>query len=148
MEAEFAESEESFFSLALITKAVGENLSYIPFTENLQARTLYAGLDFGKHRDHSVISVVEYGRQAKTATLVHMRKFPLETDYSAVIGYAKRQSDNWRSISRITTDTTGVGRRGHRTNEKDGPNPDLGCNPHRTNQDRHCGKPSPHAGGG
>ncbi len=109
MEAEFAENEESYFSLALITGATDENLSYIPASSRLQGRTLYAGIDFGKHHDPSAVAVVDYNSTTKTATLLHLYSFPLETDYSAVIGYAKRLSDNWRRISRITTDNTGVG---------------------------------------
>lgn len=109
MEAEFAENEESYFSLALITGATDESLSYVPISRQLQGKTLYAGIDFGKHHDPSAIAIVDYDSTAKTATLLHLNSFPLETDYSAVIGYAKRLSDNWSRISRITTDSTGVG---------------------------------------
>lgn len=51
MEADFAEDQESFFPLSLLTKAVDESLSYRELTEQVTGKALYAGLDFGKHRD-------------------------------------------------------------------------------------------------
>lgn len=109
MEAEFAEDEESFFSLSLITKAVDEKLSYRYVSEEVTGKSLYAGLDFGKHHDHSAFSVVEYDQMTKTSTVIHMKHFPLETDYSLVIGHVKALCDRWNRVNRITTDTTGVG---------------------------------------
>ncbi len=109
MEADFAENEESFFPLALITKARDESLSYRDITEKLTGKSLHAGLDFGKHHDYSVLAVMEYDSQTKTSTLIHLHRFPLETDYAAVIGYIKRLTDQWKQVVRITTDTTGVG---------------------------------------
>ena len=109
MEAKFAENQESFFPLELLTNAVDEGLSYRDLAEQVTGKTLYAGLDFGKHRDYSVLAVVEHDRETKLASLVHLHRFPLETDYSGVIGYAKRLVDQWKEVVRITTDTTGVG---------------------------------------
>ncbi len=109
MEAEFAENEDSFFPLALITKAIDEGLTYRDPTEQVMGASLYAGLDFGKHHDYSVLAVVEYNAQTKLSTLIHLHRFPLETDYGAVIGYVKRLADQWNQVARITTDTTGVG---------------------------------------
>ena len=109
MEAEFAESQESFFPLNLLTRAVDESLRYREVTEQVTGRSLYAGLDFGKHRDYSVLAVVEYDPTTKLSTLIHMHRFPLETDYQGVIGYVKRLAYHWNRIVRITTDTKGVG---------------------------------------
>lgn len=109
MEAEFAEDEQSFFSLKLITSAVDQDLSYWDFAERIQGRSLYVGVDFGKHRDHSVVTVVDYDVQTKTSSLVHMKQFALETDYDVVIGYVKALTERWSRVVRITTDSTGVG---------------------------------------
>ncbi len=109
MEAEFAEDEESFFPLKLITGAIGEGLSYKSLAERVQGRSLYVGLDFGKHHDHSVVAVVDYDLQTKIASLIHVNQFKLETDYEAVIGYVKGLAERWGKVMKITTDTTGVG---------------------------------------
>jgi phage FluMu gp28-like protein len=109
MDAEFAEDEESFFPLKLITGAVDESLEYTPLSERVHGRSLYVGLDFGKHHDHSVIAVVDYDTQTKTASLIHLMHFPLETEYETVIGYVKGLSERWNRVMKITTDETGVG---------------------------------------
>jgi len=109
MDAEFAEDEESFFPLKLITRAVDESLEYTPLSESVHGRSLYVGLDFGKHHDHSVIAVVDYDTQTKTASLIHLMHFPLETEYETVIGYVKGLSERWNRVIKITTDETGVG---------------------------------------
>src|SRR3989454_4519132 len=43
------------------------------------------------------------------AALIHMHKFPLETEYAAVIGYVKRLVNMWKDVRKITTDETGIG---------------------------------------
>src|SRR2546427_11416414 len=43
------------------------------------------------------------------AALIHMHKFPLETEYGAVIGYVKRLVSMWKEVRKITTDETGIG---------------------------------------
>jgi hypothetical protein len=64
-------------------------------------------VDFGKHRDPSVVAVVE--RLKGHIYLRHLHVFPLETSYGAVIGYIKRLQDNWRTIRSVYADKTGVG---------------------------------------
>lgn len=109
MEAEFVEDQESFFPLKLITGAIGQDLSYTSTAERVSGRSLYVGLDFGKHHDHSVVAVVDYDVRAKVASLIHMKHFELETDYEAVIGYVKGLAERWNKVMKITTDNTGVG---------------------------------------
>ena len=109
MEAEFAENEDSFFPLSLITDAVDQSLAYTEFTEYVAGKRLYAGVDFGKHHDHSAVGVVEHDLTTKMAKLIHMHKFPLETEYGSVIGYVKRLVGTWKEIRKITTDETGIG---------------------------------------
>lgn len=109
MEAEFVEDQESFFPLKLITGAIDGDLSYTSAAERVSGRSLYVGLDFGKHHDHSVVAVVDYDAQTKVASLIHLKQFELETDYEAVIGYVKGLAERWNRVMKITTDNTGVG---------------------------------------
>lgn len=109
MEAEFAEDEESFFPLKLITSVIDPQLLYWELPEKVQGKMLYVGVDFGKHHDHSVVAVFDYDPQTKTASLVHLKHFPLETDYDNVIGYVKGLADRWNKVLKVTTDATGVG---------------------------------------
>jgi phage FluMu gp28-like protein len=109
MMAEFAEDEESFFPLKLITGAIDQNLSYYSLADRVQGRSLDVGVDFGKHHDHSVVAVADYDAPSKTASLIHVHQFPLETDYGTVIGYIKGLTERWNRVTRIITDATGVG---------------------------------------
>src|SRR5437899_11520389 len=102
MEAEFAENEDSFFPLSLITDSLEQSLGYTDFTEYITGRRLYAGVDFGKHHDHSAIGGVELDLTTKMAKLIHINKFPLETEYGSVIGYLKRLVATWQLIRKIT----------------------------------------------
>ncbi len=109
MMAEFAEDEESFFPLKLITSAIDQNLTYLSLAERVQARSLNVGVDFGKHHDHSVVAVADLDMTSKIASLIHLHQFPLETDYGTVIGYIKGLTERWNKVTRIMTDATGVG---------------------------------------
>ena len=109
MEAEFAEDEESFFPLALVTSCIDGELEYVPFESKLSDRLIYIGVDFGKHRDHSVVAAIDYDNESQKAKLIHMHRFPLETEYASVIGYVKALSTRWQVLRRVSTDVTGVG---------------------------------------
>ncbi len=109
MEAEFAEDEDSFFPLALVTECVDGELEYYPFESKITDRLIYVGLDFGKLRDHSVVAVIEYDNETRKARLIHMHRFSLETEYASVIGYVKALCTRWQAIRRVSTDVTGVG---------------------------------------
>lgn len=108
MEAEFADDETSFLPLKLLTGAIDRELEYWSAADPASSKPVYMGVDFGKHRDHSVVAVVEYDPDAQTMSTVHMHQFPLETDYDVVIGYAKAVAERW-DVVRVTTDATGVG---------------------------------------
>ncbi len=109
MEAEFAEDEESFFPLALVTSCIDGDLEYVSFDSKLVNRLIYIGVDFGKHRDHSVVAAIDYDNESKKAKLIHMHRFPLETEYASVIGYVKALASRWQVLRRVSTDVTGVG---------------------------------------
>lgn len=70
-------------------------------------REFHIVVDFGKHRDTSMVAVVE--RRDSHLYLRHMHAFPLETSYGAVIGYVKRLQDNWRTVRFVYANKTGVG---------------------------------------
>ncbi len=109
MEAEYAEDEDSFFPLALVTSCIDGDLEYVPFDSKLSNRLIYIGVDFGKHRDHSVVAAIDYDNESKKAKLIHMHCFPLETEYASVIGYVKALASRWQLLRRVSTDVTGVG---------------------------------------
>ncbi|MCW4046118.1 MAG: terminase family protein [Candidatus Bathyarchaeota archaeon] len=106
MEAEWAENENVWLPQALITDCIDHTLEYASFEET-QGGDFYAGLDLGKHRDHSVLAIVKAENNA--LKLTHMHRFPLETPYASVIGYAKTINDRWQKIHKILVDCSGVG---------------------------------------
>jgi len=109
MEAEFAEDEESFFTLSLVTSCVDGELEYASFDSKITDRLIYIGVDFGKHRDHSVVAAVDYDNESQKGKLIHLHRFPLETEYASVIGYVKALCTRWNLVRRVSTDVTGVG---------------------------------------
>ena len=106
MEAEWAENENVWLPQALITQCIDHTLEYASFEET-QGGDFYAGLDLGKHQDHSVLAIVKAENNAMKLT--HMHRFPLNTPYASVIGYVKTLNDRWQKIHKILTDSSGVG---------------------------------------
>jgi hypothetical protein len=41
--------------------------------------------------------------------LVHVHRFPLNTEYASVIGYVKSLQDRWKTVRAVYADITGVG---------------------------------------
>ncbi|MBN1245517.1 hypothetical protein JXA31_07985 [Candidatus Bathyarchaeota archaeon] len=106
MEAEWAENENVWLPQALITQCIDHTLEYAAFEET-QGGDFYAGLDLGKHQDHSVLAIIK--TENNTLKLTHMHRFPLNTPYASVIGYVKTLNDRWQKIHKILTDNSGVG---------------------------------------
>ena len=106
MEAEWAEDENVWLSQALIASCIDHTLEPIDF-EDLARGEFFMGVDLGKHRDHSVVSVVM--RDKPLLKLVHVKRFPLKTSYASVIGYVKTLCDRWDSVQKVTVDQSGVG---------------------------------------
>jgi phage FluMu gp28-like protein len=73
MEAEWAENENVWLPQALITSCIDHTLEYASFNET-QGGDFYAGLDLGKHQDHSVLAIVK--AENSQLKLVHMHRFP------------------------------------------------------------------------
>ena len=109
MEAEFAEDENSFFPLSLVNGCVDGQLEYTAFEAKISDRLIYLGVDFGKHRDHSVVAAIDYDNESRKARLIHIHRFALEIEYASVIGYVKALVARWQRMRQVTTDVTGVG---------------------------------------
>ncbi len=106
MLAEWAEDESVWLSQALITSCIDHELEYCRF-EDYAKGELYAGLDLGKYRDFSVLSVVKV--EDSSIKLIHLHQFPLKTPYASVIGYVKTLCDRWNRINKVLVDMSGVG---------------------------------------
>jgi len=106
-EAQFVEDADSYFSQDLIARCIDAELEPYDF-EDQPSGEFYAGVDFGKRVDYSVVAVVERMPDGGLR-LVHIFQFPLETPYASVIGYVKTLSDRYHSIQGVYADQTGVG---------------------------------------
>ena len=106
MLCEWTEDVDRWLPTSLIALCQDSEAHYY-MTEKRQRGSFYAGVDFGKKRDHSVIAVVE-----KKGDHIHLRlchQFPLDTPYGTVIGYLRRLQDNWERLTSVHADQTGVG---------------------------------------
>jgi len=110
-EAEFVEALNSYFPQALIRACVelAQKLG-VEFYGSLEATfpsgDYYAGVDFGKLQDYSVITVLQ--REGDALKLFYMYQFPLETPYTQVIGHLVRANQKFQFRS-VLVDQTGVG---------------------------------------
>jgi len=110
-EAEFVEALNSYFPQELIRKSVelsqklGVEL-YTSLETSFPSGNYYAGVDFGKLADYSVLTVLK--REDDTLKLVYLHQFPLETPYSQVIGHMVRANQKF-SFRKMLVDQTGVG---------------------------------------
>jgi phage FluMu gp28-like protein len=106
MEAEWAEDEAVWLPLSLITKCQDASLELWD-SETVHQGTFFGGVDFGKEQDYSAFAVAE--KVGSKSLLRHLKVWPLETKYAAVIGYVKTFADRWQSFEKIRCDITGVG---------------------------------------
>jgi len=67
----------------------------------------YVGVDLGQKRDHSVVAVIL--KKNGHITLVHLKRFPLGTEYQTVIEYLKLAGERFRNVRAYYIDQTGVG---------------------------------------
>jgi len=110
-EAEFVEALNSYFPQDLIRKCVelAQKLG-VELYGSLEASFLsgdyYAGVDFGKLQDYSVITVLK--REGDVLKLVYLYQFPLETSYTQVIGHLVRANQKLK-FRKVFVDQTGVG---------------------------------------
>jgi phage FluMu gp28-like protein len=110
-EAEFVEALNSYFSQDLIRKGVelAERLG-LEFCPNLEhdfpRGEYYAGIDFGKLQDYSVLIIVKV--EDNTIKLFYMHEFPLKTPYIQVIGHLARANEKFH-FRKVLADQSGVG---------------------------------------
>ena len=110
-EAEFVEALNSYFPQDLIRKCVelaqklGVEL-YGSLEAAFPSGDYYAGVDFGKLQDYSVITILK--REGETLKLVYLYQFPLETAYTQVIGHLVRANQKFK-FRKVLVDQTGVG---------------------------------------
>jgi len=106
-EAEFVEALNSFLPQDLIRRCVDPSLEFIRSLEGeVPSAEYYAGADFGKLQDYSVVTVVK--REGDLLKLVYLREFPLDTPYAEVIGYLVRANQKF-NFRKALIDQTGVG---------------------------------------
>jgi hypothetical protein len=106
MLCEWTEDLNVWLPTSLIALAQDSQIEYLPADESARG-DFYLGVDFGKHRDPSVVAAAE--RIRGHLYLRHCNQFPLETSYGAIIGYLRRLQDNWNSVRAVYCDKTGVG---------------------------------------
>ena len=105
--AEFVEAASCFFSQDLIRGCVDPDLEFMQSLEEpVSAGEYYAGVDFGKLGDYSVVSVLS--REKDLLNLVYLYEFPLGTPYSNVIGHIVRANSKF-VFGKVLVDQTGVG---------------------------------------
>jgi len=105
-EAKFVEDVDAWLPQSLIVKCIDSMLEPYGFSDSPNG-SFYVGVDFGKHQDYSVVAVAE--REDDIIKIVHVHRFPLETEYASVIGYIKSLCDRWRVVRAVYADVTGVG---------------------------------------
>jgi hypothetical protein len=111
IEAKWVEPAYTFFPNDLLLECVDPGLQVYSGPEGLdeeklRGRRFYFGLDLGKKQDHSGLVGVE--RVAGRLRVVFMHKFPLDTPWSAVIGYVTEACTIFRP-GKICVDETGIG---------------------------------------
>lgn len=110
-EAEFVEALNSYFPQDLIRKCVesAQKLG-LELCTNLERDfpkgDYYAGVDFGKLQDHSVLSVIK--AEDNIIKLLYIHELPLETPYNQVIGHLTRANEKFH-FQKVQVDQTGVG---------------------------------------
>jgi len=106
-EAEFVEAASCYFPQDLIRSCVDSALTIMPSLETeILPGEYYAGCDFGKLQDYSVVTVVRRG--GDLLQLVYLYEFPLDTPYTVVIGHLVRANQKFR-LRKVQIDQTGVG---------------------------------------
>ena len=106
MLCEWSEDLNVWLPTSLIALAQDSGLEYAD-PSGAYSGEVYVGVDFGKHRDYTVVSAVD--KRGDHLHLILCHRFPLETSYGAVIGFVKRLQDSWTSVRAVACDKTGVG---------------------------------------
>jgi phage FluMu gp28-like protein len=105
-EAEFVEDIDTWLTQSLIVGCIDSQLQLYDFQDQPRGQ-FYAGVDFGKEQDFSVVLVAD--KTEPVLRIVHVHRFPLKTEYASIIGYVKSLQDRWQAIRAVYADITGVG---------------------------------------
>ena len=111
-EAEFVEALNSYLPQALIRGCVElaqtHGVELEPTIEaDFFSGEYYAGVDFGKLQDYSVVAVIK--RENEILKLIYLYEFPLDTPYTQVIGHLVRANEKFHGFNGVLVDQTGVG---------------------------------------
>ena len=105
--AVFMDDQFSFLPSTLVLSCTDEYaLNQDPQQAERYQGQYLIGIDFGKHADYSVITVLE--KIDDNLRLVYLNELPLETPYTAVIGTVRRLYNAY-SFAAGCLDKTGVG---------------------------------------
>jgi len=74
---------------------------------NAPAEDYHVGVDLGQKRDNSVVAVIL--KKNGHVFLIHLKRFPLGTEYQAIIEYLKLAGERFRNVRAYYIDQTGVG---------------------------------------
>lgn len=107
MEVEFAEDEERWLPLKLITECTDGELEFYDHRRRAEGE-FYLGVDLGRRRDYTVISAVQ-AQPDRTLNLTLCHRLPLGSELSAAVGFLKALTDRWKTVHRIAVDQTGLG---------------------------------------
>jgi phage FluMu gp28-like protein len=67
----------------------------------------FVGVDLGKKQDPTVIALLK--KTLEALRLLGLKVFPLETDYTAIIGYLHVLTSKIQTVHKVLIDQTGVG---------------------------------------
>jgi phage FluMu gp28-like protein len=70
-------------------------------------RDCYVGVDLGQKRDYTVVVVAE--KKDGHVTLRHIKRFPLGTEYTAILDYLGLVQERFQTVRGFFIDQTGVG---------------------------------------
>jgi phage terminase large subunit-like protein len=111
-EAEFTESESSYFQQELIRKSIelAQSTYLEPITsleQEIDLSDYFAGLDLGKLMDHSALVVLQKNRLG-ILKLVYLHQFPLQMPYIEVINTLLRADEKFH-FKKLLADQSGIG---------------------------------------
>lgn len=105
---EWMDSIGEVFPQELIESCLNKNGKQLQF-KNFSDKECVAGVDFGKQRNNSVVTVGERGKDGKI-NIIFIHTFPLGTQYDQVVDYILTDIPRkFPNIRRIAVDQTGVG---------------------------------------
>ena len=105
--AEFNEDADTWLTQSLIVNCIDNQLNLLDFRDDSPPGNFFLGLDFGKHHDFSVLVALK--RDERNLQVIHVHRFPLNTNYASVIGYVKYLQNRWKNVRAVYADITGVG---------------------------------------